>query len=213
LKIDPGTRKPRVGDPKSPEGKMKKKEVKFKTIKKRIIVKAFPDEEMSAGGIILSARAKEEVLKKATVVAIGSKIENVKKKDVIFFRTMAMKTMEVDGQKYHDVQENSVLAIEDTSNKKLGVRVIKNRVIVEEIKASEELKSGLIIPGGRMDKEDVRKGRIVAAGEKAIVKVGDIVLFNHDAGVKIDLKCNSYLVLGDDHLYGIIAGKKDVNVA
>lgn len=191
---------------------MKNKELKFKTIKKRIIVKAFPDDEISAGGIILTARAKEEVLKKATVVATGSKIEHVKKKDVIFFRTMAMKTMEVDGQKYHDVQENSVLAIVD-EKQKLGVRVIKNRVLLEEILPDEELKSGLIIPGGRMEKEDVRKGRIVAAGDKSIVKVGDLVLFNHDAGVKIELKSRSYLVLGDDHLYGVIAGKKDVNVA
>jgi co-chaperonin GroES (HSP10) len=87
----------------------------------------------------------------------------------------------------------------------------KNRVLVEDFPKPETTKSGIFL---QQDKEDVRTGEVVAINDPTYQIVPlDLIVYNHDTGVKIDLKGKKYLVMGIDHILAVAEGSRDVQVS
>jgi chaperonin GroES len=84
---------------------------------------------------------------------------------------------------------------------------LADRVLIEPAPAEQKTASGLIIPDTA--KEKPLKGVVVAAGtgkkdEPMTVKVGDNVLFGQYAGTEIKLDGNTFLIMRESDIYGII---------
>lgn len=89
-----------------------------------------------------------------------------------------------------------------------GIKTIKNRLIIKEIAQKEVTESGIIFPP---DKENMKSGIVVACTDKCSVKVGDIVVFNHDVGAPIKHEGIDYLVMRDDNLMAFIPKEEKQN--
>ena len=84
---------------------------------------------------------------------------------------------------------------------------LADRVLVEPAPAEQTTASGIIIPDSA--KEKPLKGKIVAAGEgkkdePMTVKVGDDILYGQYAGTEIKLDGNTYLIMRESDIYGIL---------
>ena len=87
------------------------------------------------------------------------------------------------------------------------VKPLADRVLVEPAPAEQTTASGIIIPDSA--KEKPLKGKIVAAGEgkkdePMTVKVGDDILYGQYAGTEIKLDGNTYLIMRESDIYGIL---------
>jgi len=84
---------------------------------------------------------------------------------------------------------------------------LADRVLIEPAEAEKVTASGIIIPDSA--KEKPLKGKVVAAGEGKVdepmtVKVGDEVLFGQYSGTEIKLDGNTYMIMRESDIYGII---------
>lgn len=94
----------------------------------------------------------------------------------------------------------------------LKLRPLFDRVLVKRLDGEEKTKGGLFIPDSA--KEKPLEGEVVAVGKGKIlengdikpvsVKVGDKVLFAKYAETEIKLDNQSYLLLREDDLLGIL---------
>jgi len=94
----------------------------------------------------------------------------------------------------------------------VNVRPLADRVIVKPLEAQETKKGGIIIPDAH--KEKPQEGEVVALGTgkrddegKLIaftVKKGDKVLISKYGGTEIKIADESYLIMREDDILGII---------
>jgi chaperonin GroES len=94
----------------------------------------------------------------------------------------------------------------------VNVRPLGDRVLVQPLEESEVKKGGIIIPDTA--KEKPQEGKVVALGTgrrdddgKLIaftVKKGDKVLISKYGGTEIKIEGNSYLIMREDDILGII---------
>lgn len=92
------------------------------------------------------------------------------------------------------------------------VRPLHDRIIVRRLEAEEKSAGGIIIPDSA--KEKPVQGEVIAAGkgksnEKGEVrpldvKVGDIVIFSTYAGTEIKLDGDTFLMMREDDVLGVI---------
>jgi chaperonin GroES len=95
---------------------------------------------------------------------------------------------------------------------KVNVRPLGDRVLVQPLEEAEVKKGGIIIPDTA--KEKPQEGKVVALGTgkrdedgKNIpftVKNGDTVLISKYGGTEIKIDGNSYLIMREDDILGII---------
>jgi chaperonin GroES len=95
---------------------------------------------------------------------------------------------------------------------KVNVRPLGDRVLVQALEEAEVKKGGIIIPDTA--KEKPQEGKVVALGTgkrdddgKIIpftVKAGDTVLISKYGGTEIKVDGNSYLIMREDDILGII---------
>jgi chaperonin GroES len=95
---------------------------------------------------------------------------------------------------------------------KVNVRPLGDRVLVQPLEEAEVKKGGIIIPDTA--KEKPQEGKVVALGTgkrdedgKNIpftVKTGDTVLISKYGGTEIKVDGNSYLIMREDDILGII---------
>lgn len=87
----------------------------LKTIHNKIIVKPFPKDEVSAGGVIIPDSAQERKAK-ATVMTVGGGTKDnpmtLKEGDVVYHIKDCGSPIEVDGEQYFIMRDTDVLAIE-----------------------------------------------------------------------------------------------------
>ncbi len=94
----------------------------------------------------------------------------------------------------------------------LKLRPLYDRVLVKRLDGEEKTKGGLFIPDSAKEKPlegevvAVGKGKVLETGEikPVSVKVGDRVLFAKYAETEIKLDNQSYLLLREDDLLGIL---------
>ena len=91
--------------------------------------------------------------------------------------------------------------------KKLNIKPLGDRVVVEPAKAEEKTASGIIIPDTA--KEKPNQGIVVAVsdGDKdniLTVKVGDTILYGKYAGTEIDIEDANYLIMSESDILAIV---------
>jgi chaperonin GroES len=84
---------------------------------------------------------------------------------------------------------------------------LSDRVLIKPSPAEEKTASGIIIPDTA--KEKPLQGEIVAVGngkpeEPMTVKVGDKVMYGQYSGTEIKLDGDTYLIMRESDVYGII---------
>lgn len=90
----------------------------------------------------------------------------------------------------------------------IAFKPLADRVLIKPAPAEEKTASGIIIPDTA--KEKPLKGEIVAAGsgkadEPMTVAVGNQVLYGQYSGTEITLDGETYLIMRESDIYGIIA--------
>jgi chaperonin GroES len=91
--------------------------------------------------------------------------------------------------------------------KKVNVKPLADRVLVEPAQAEEKTVGGIIIPDTA--KEKPQKGTVVAVGngkkdEPMTVKVGDSVLYGKYSGTEINIDGEHYLIMKESDIFAII---------
>ncbi|MAZ94118.1 MAG: co-chaperone GroES [Lentimicrobiaceae bacterium] len=91
--------------------------------------------------------------------------------------------------------------------KKLNIRPLGDRVVVEPAMAEEKTASGIIIPDTA--KEKPNQGTVVAVskGDKdnqLTVKTGDRILYGKYAGTEIEVEGDNYLIMSETDILAII---------
>ncbi len=96
--------------------------------------------------------------------------------------------------------------------KKATIQPLGDRVLVQQVEESEQVKGGIIIPDSA--KEKPQEAKIIALGTgrrdeagKVIpfeVKVGDLVLTSKYGGTEVNIDNEKYMLLREDDILGVI---------
>ena len=97
----------------------------------------------------------------------------------------------------------------------MNVRPLHDRIIVQRREEGEQHIGGILIPNTA--KEKPQQGKVVAAGNGKLkddgtrvpldVKAGDLILFGKYSGQEIKLEGEEYLIMKEDDVLAVIAGK------
>jgi len=91
--------------------------------------------------------------------------------------------------------------------KKINIKPLADKVIVQQAKAETKTASGIIIPDTAQEKP--QKGNVVAVGKGTkenpiTVKVGDSVLYGKYAGTELKYNNEDYLIMKESDILAII---------
>lgn len=94
----------------------------------------------------------------------------------------------------------------------MGVKPIREKVLIKRVEAQETTKGGIIIPDSAAEKP--QEGEVVAVGsgwilgegltKKLDVKKGDKVLFGKYSGTEISFKGDDYVILSENEILAVI---------
>ena len=92
-------------------------------------------------------------------------------------------------------------------SKKISIKPLADRVIVQVAPAETKTASGIIIPDTA--KEKPQQGLVVAVGggkkdEPMTVKVGDTVLYGKYSGTEFKYEGKDYLIMREEEIYAIL---------
>ena len=98
------------------------------------------------------------------------------------------------------------------TKKKVAVRPLGDRVLVQRVEAEAKTAGGILLPESAKEKPkegiiiSVGAGKTLENGEKSTfsVSVGDRVLFTSYAGTEVKLEGDEYLIMREDDILGII---------
>jgi len=101
----------------------------------------------------------------------------------------------------------------------MGVRPLRDRVLLERVAEDEEQKiGGIIIPDTA--KEKPQQGKVIAVGSGRVtdkgevlpldVKAGDTVLFGKYSGSEIKVDGKEYLIVREDEILGVVEGVREL---
>jgi len=85
--------------------------MKIKPLRKQVVVKPITKEEKTKTGIILPDTAEKEKPEQGRVMAVGPKVKEVKKGDLVLFTQYAPNEIKVDGKELLVIKEEDILAI------------------------------------------------------------------------------------------------------
>jgi chaperonin GroES len=98
-------------------------------------------------------------------------------------------------------------------NQEMKFRPLQDRIMVQRIKETETVKSGIIIPDTAKEKPQegvvraVGNGKVLENGTRLPleVKEGDRILFGKYSGSEIKLEGEEYLIFREDEVLGILS--------
>lgn len=98
------------------------------------------------------------------------------------------------------------------TKKKLKIRPLGNRILVQRMEPEETLQGGIILPDSAKKKQEsayvvaVGKGKKTDKGQllPMPVEVGDVILMDKYAGQEVTLDDEEYIVLRSDDIIAII---------
>lgn len=104
------------------------------------------------------------------------------------------------------------MATATATEKKLKIRPLEDRVVVERFEAEERTRGGIVLPDTAREKPLL--GKVIATGPgrliektgergKMSVKVGDTVLFGKYSGTEVELQGEKYVILRESDILGI----------
>ena len=96
--------------------------------------------------------------------------------------------------------------------KKLKIRPLDDRVVVEPSEAEEMTRGGIVLPDSAREKP--LQGKVIAAGPgklieksgqrgKLSVKVGDRIIYGKYTGTEVDLEGQTYVILRESEILAI----------
>ena len=94
----------------------------------------------------------------------------------------------------------------------MSIRPLHDRVLVERAEEKTQTSGGIIIPDSATEKPasgkviSVGKGKLLDSGDvrPLDVKVGDEVLFGKYAGTEVKVDGNTYLMMREEDIMGIV---------
>jgi chaperonin GroES len=100
----------------------------------------------------------------------------------------------------------------------MGVRPLRDRVLLERVAEEEQKVGGIIIPDTA--KEKPQQGKVIAVGTGRVtdkgdvlpldVKAGDTVLFGKYSGSEIKVDGKEYLIVREDEILGVVEGVREL---
>ena len=98
------------------------------------------------------------------------------------------------------------------SAKKLKIRPLDDRVVVEPFEAEERTRGGIVLPDTAREKP--QQGKVIAAGPgkllektgergKMSLKVGDAIFYGKYSGTEIELEGDKYVILRESDVLAI----------
>ena len=100
------------------------------------------------------------------------------------------------------------MAKKKESKKKLTLRPLDDRIVVQRLEAEEKTAGGIILPDAAQEKP--QKGKVIAVGEGKMldsgkrgtpdVKTGDIVLFGKYSGTEVEVEGEEYLIMRESDI-------------
>ena len=100
----------------------------------------------------------------------------------------------------------------------MGLRPLRDRVLVERIEEQEQMVGGIYIPDSA--KEKPQQGTVIAVGagrvtEKGDVipldlKVGDTILLGKYAGTEVKLEGKEYLIVREEEVLGVVEAVREL---
>ncbi|MFH1747518.1 MAG: co-chaperone GroES [Planctomycetota bacterium] len=96
--------------------------------------------------------------------------------------------------------------------KKLKIRPLDDRVVVEPFEAEERTRGGIVLPDSAREKPLI--GKVIAAGPGKLleksgergqmsVKVGDRVIYGKYSGTEVEVQSDSYVILRESDILAI----------
>ena len=96
--------------------------------------------------------------------------------------------------------------------KKLKIRPLDDRVVVEPFEAEEKTRGGIVLPDSAREKP--LQGKVIASGPgklleksgergKMSVKVGDRVIYGKYSGTEVELDGDKYVILRESDILAI----------
>jgi len=106
----------------------------------------------------------------------------------------------------------SAKSTKSKTSKKLKIRPLGEKVLVQRVEAEEKTRGGIVLPDTA--KEKPQRGKVLAIGDgkmlddgsraKPGVSVGDQVIFTSYAGTDIKLEGEEYLLMNESDIVAIV---------
>lgn len=98
------------------------------------------------------------------------------------------------------------------TEKKLNLKPLGNRVLVQRLEPQETMKGGIILPDSAKKKQETAKVIAVGPGKRlddgkivpVAVNVGDIILMDKYSGQEVSIDDEEYLILKSDDIIATI---------
>ncbi len=98
------------------------------------------------------------------------------------------------------------------AEKKLTLKPLGNRVLVQRLEQQETLKGGIILPDSAKKKQETARVVAVGPGKKlddgkiipVPVKLGDVILMDKYSGQEVSIDDEEYMILKADDIIAII---------
>ncbi len=88
-----------------------------------------------------------------------------------------------------------------------GIRPLKDKVVIEKVKAETTTKSGIVLTGQAKEKPNTAKVLAVGEGtteEPMELKVGDVVIFSEYAGTDVKYEGEEYTIISQSNVLAVI---------
>lgn len=96
--------------------------------------------------------------------------------------------------------------------KKLKIRPLDDRVVVERFEAEERTRGGIVLPDSA--RERPQQGKVIAVGPGKLLeksgnraqmslKVGDVVFYGKYAGTEVELNGEEYVILRESDILAV----------
>jgi chaperonin GroES len=96
--------------------------------------------------------------------------------------------------------------------KKITLRPLGNRVLVQRLEPEEKMKGGIILPDSAKKKQESARVVAIGTGKKLDdgkvvpmpVKIGDVILMDKYSGQEVSIEGEEYMILKADDIIAII---------
>jgi chaperonin GroES len=96
--------------------------------------------------------------------------------------------------------------------KKITLKPLGNRVLVQRLEPEEKMKGGIILPDSAKKKQESARVMAIGSGKKLEdgktipmpVQVGDVILMDKYSGQEVSLDGEEYMILKADDIIAII---------
>ena len=103
----------------------------------------------------------------------------------------------------------------------MGLKPLADRIVVKALEASEQTKSGIVVPDSA--KEKPQEGKVIAVGTGRLlddgdikpleVKNGDRVLYGKYTGSEVTNEGDEYLIIREEDVLAIVKGSRSATEA